>query len=491
MYVAYTLGLLFLLVNCQNDTITEMQQEATVQKQFPYTASLLSKQEVEVNSKLSNQMRSLATLQSSNIGESMYSETYNFTVYTDVVNFVESMENNSHSYTFPINRENYTGNELENLVFSYDTLTDDYNTSLVTYHFTSVQYQEFLLTRHVTTPHEITYEPIAVNLADILGETSMPLPCTNTYTVYHITPGPNSETFLYSTNGNVQNACQHENGDDPCDTYTVIEINCSDSGSGSGSGTDDNTSTDPYGSPNNTPSGGGNGNTDNTNDVDLIVTEPILMPSEVIERCLNVGFDNPVSIWLNSQDKDVIREINSFLTTVGCNEISKQFIIEAIEDIISGDVDNFHEFVMENVNPDCESFNFSRVGTTNWQCASVAGVHELFTLFNWDCIGMEWGIFTQPLYFQFPINVSHPLQPAGISQTDAAIRLDEGFRSFDRWYQQNGCNTTPAAMTTTLLDYIKVEFQDAGGTVTTTPPLGFTGTPTLYQTSWYGYGNCL
>ncbi|MBC8753949.1 hypothetical protein H2O64_04655 [Kordia sp. YSTF-M3] len=252
------LTLALTLTNCQNDTVTEIQEEATVQKEFPFKSSVLSKQDVEVNTKLSNQMRSLATLQSSSIAESVYNETYNFTVHTDVANFVESTENNSHSYTFPIERDNNTGSTLENLVFSYNASIDDYTASLVTYHFTASQKQEFVLTKHVATSHEITSEPITVNLSDMLAENTLPLPCTTSYSVYHITPGPNSGTFLYSTNGYEQNSCEHENDDDPCQTFTLIDIYCPDGGSGSGSGTDDNTSTDPYGSPNNTPSGGGN-----------------------------------------------------------------------------------------------------------------------------------------------------------------------------------------------------------------------------------------
>lgn len=144
------------LTNCQHDTITETQQEATVQKKFPFTASFISQHEVEVNAKLSNQMRSLATLQSNNIAENVYNELYNFTVNTNVINFVESTASDSHSYTFSINRENNAESILENLVFSYDVLTDDYKASLVTYHFTALQQQEFIISKHVSTPYEIT-----------------------------------------------------------------------------------------------------------------------------------------------------------------------------------------------------------------------------------------------------------------------------------------------------------------------------------------------
>ncbi|MBC8755260.1 hypothetical protein H2O64_11285 [Kordia sp. YSTF-M3] len=334
------------LTNCQNDTITEMQEEATVQKEFPFKSTLLTRQDLEANSKLSNQMRSLATIQNSSIAESTYNETYNFTVHTNIVKFVESTENNSHSYTFPIDRDNSTGSTLENLVFSYNVTTDDYEASLVTYHFSAAQQQEFVLTQHVATPHEITYMPIAVNLSDIVAEDIVGMPCTTIYTVYHITPGPDSGTFLYSTNGNVQNTCEHEFDDDPCDTYTVIEINCPDGGSGSGSGTDDNTSTDPYSSPNNTPSGGSTASDDNTtppNDDDNndIVTSPISKEEylEITQQLDDAfgedGWELAEEPLVGEESFDSVEELEAYMDSMPTNISASQTSTQALQ---NGDV---------------------------------------------------------------------------------------------------------------------------------------------------------
>ena len=258
-----------MLTNCQQDTVTEMQQEEALQKTFPFKTSIMSTQEVEANTKLSNQMRSLATLQTSNTAENVYNGTYNFTVHTDVVKFIESTENNSHSYTFPISRDNATGSNLENLVFSYDAITDNYSASLVTYHFSASQRQEFLLTKHVRTPSHISYEPIAVNLSDITGENVLQ-PCTTNFTVYHITPDT-GETFLYSsTDGNIQNTCEHEYDNDPCTAYTVVTTDCGDnSGSSPSSPSSPSTS---GGSGNGAPNGNIPPHDDDTDD---IVTSPI------------------------------------------------------------------------------------------------------------------------------------------------------------------------------------------------------------------------
>ncbi len=144
---------------------------------------------------------------------------------------------------------------------------------------------------------------------------------------------------------------------------------------------------------------------------------------------------------------------------------------------------------LEDVPPNCSSFNYSRVGSNNWQVASVSNVHELFILLNWSCIGFDWGIFKQPLYFQLPINYRFKLN-SGNTKTESAILLHLAFEKFDIWYQSNGCSTSGSAMEQKLLNYIKDEFEEEGGNVTLSPPLGYTGTSTPYQITYYGYGNC-
>lgn len=144
---------------------------------------------------------------------------------------------------------------------------------------------------------------------------------------------------------------------------------------------------------------------------------------------------------------------------------------------------------IDDVPPNCESFNYSRVGTTNWQTAAVSGIHELFIVLNWDCVGYDWGIFTQPLYFQLPINAAHPLA-SGTTQIESAVYLHSAFLEFQNWYQQNACNSGGAALEQQLLDYIKDEFEEHGGNVTLTPPNGFNGSITPYSITWVGYGNC-
>lgn len=145
--------------------------------------------------------------------------------------------------------------------------------------------------------------------------------------------------------------------------------------------------------------------------------------------------------------------------------------------------------IVVDVPPDCASFSYSRVGGTNWQTSAVSGVRELFTVFNWECTGFDYGTLPQAIYFQLPINSSFPLG-SGHTQTESAVALHEAFKSFDNWYQNNACSSSYNVMTEKFFQYIKDEFEDLGGKATINPPLGFVGNITPYQSTWYGYGNC-
>lgn len=323
--------------NCQNDTVTEIQQEEATGKEFPFKTTLLTKQDIEANSKLSNQMRSLTNIQSSSIGKSIYNDTYGFTVDTDIVKFIEDTENNSHSYTFPIERENNTGNELENLVFTYDATLDDYIASLVTYHFSASQRQELLINGHISSSsYDMSYESISVNIDDVMNKSSIALPCTTNFTVYHLTPDTN-EIFLYSsTIGNVHNECQHEdaNGDTTCTTYTVVSIDCPDGGS---AGAQTGNTSDP------TSGGGGNSNNENTSPDDTdnnnhhdIVTSPITKDelSEITSTLNDVlGEGNwELSEHENSEDApnfESVEELEAYFESL----VSSNFEFESSDDL--------------------------------------------------------------------------------------------------------------------------------------------------------------
>ncbi|EDP95084.1 hypothetical protein U8527_08650 [Kordia algicida OT-1] len=333
---------LFLFSNCQNDTIVEAQQEEAVHQKAPFKSTFVSKQDIENNDKLSDRMRRLSTLQQSGFAESSDSELYDFTIDASYVKLVENMETNAHSYTFTVVREN-SNSTIENVVFSYNELTEDYDASLVTYHFTASQRQEFLKSRHVNSSYEITYEQLALNLADIYAENSEP--CTITYVEYHI-PYGSTNSYLYSTNGYVNNQCEHEYDEDPCSTYTDIVIFCpASSSSDDSNATDDNTTNDSS----NPSTSGGNGNTTNGNTNDdtddettNIITSPITREESMqqsILDCIN-GVASFNSYDSTTIDPEIFEQlsfsindwitINNYLQNNNCSEVSQEQIINQI-----------------------------------------------------------------------------------------------------------------------------------------------------------------
>ena len=335
---------LLLLSNCQSDTVTETQQEETLQKRPSFKTTIISKQDIEANAKLSNKMNSLAAIQNDQIGKSVYNGTYDFSIDTYVAKLVESNDNDKHSYTFPISRENYTGSEVENLVLSYIETDDDYKASLITYHFSAEQKQQYLLIGYVDTPYEIGHEFIELDASSVLNKNIQP--CIVTYQEFHNPQGSNN-TYLHSSNGVVQNNCEHENDDDPCNVTYEIVIYCPDGGS-SGTGDTTDYDTPPANNQNNSTSGGGAGSneTDETTDdeADNIITSPITREEstkQAIKDCIN-GLADFNTVDATTIDSEILNQndltlsewiaLNNYLQENNCSEDAQEEVIEALLD---------------------------------------------------------------------------------------------------------------------------------------------------------------
>ncbi|EDP95283.1 hypothetical protein U8527_15805 [Kordia algicida OT-1] len=338
---------LLIIFSCQDDTFIETQQEEILQTKPTIKSSTLFKKDLENNVKLNAKMNSLSTFKNQQIGKNVYNDTYNFTIETNVAKFVEDLENDTHSYTFAVHRMNNSVSTVENVVFSYDTESDTYEASLVTYLFSASQKEEYLQNGYITTAYDIHYEAVAIDSADILQKNS--LPCTVTYQEFHI-PNGSSNSHLYSTNGHIQNQCEHENDDDnPCDTYTVIDIYCPDGGSSStGNATDDNTSSTT--NANTSSTGGGNNTTTNSGDsggdaTDNIITSIITREENVkqsILECIN-GLAQFNTVDMTTIDPEILNlnnltltnwiTINNYLQDNGCNENSQEQIITQLIDV--------------------------------------------------------------------------------------------------------------------------------------------------------------
>ncbi|WP_430409315.1 hypothetical protein [Kordia sp.] len=371
--ITFKLMLLFLtttlFVNCENDTALETQDEVlTVAKQAPFSSRLVYTNEIERNTIISSKLRGITQNRNN---ASFESDTNGFTVDTDVANYVEKSDGSGYSYTFAISRDGVVGSELENLVLSVNTDTQELSTVLIKYHYTATQLQELLQTGHVSTHSETTVTPIEGDFSNLLAESNT-LPCTIQITTYHITPDT-GETFLYGTNSQCQHEIDPDSGETECEVYNVMNILCPPSSSNgtSGTTTSTNNNTNASSDPSNNTSNGGTTTPPNSNnqndstDREEIVTTPLLTISQIIGNCMNGNSFTPLltqemQSWLRD-NRNLSLAISNYIQNVGCNDSSKDFIENAIEAMMEEPSLTFEKYIRERVEEKLEERPFGLI----------------------------------------------------------------------------------------------------------------------------------
>ena len=444
----FIFGISFFIIGCQKDDDVNTSQQESLTTQNVFKVSKVGKSTIDENSdllgRLSNLSEKVEQSRLANANKNIYSSEDNFYINTDFATYMENTQTGYHSYTFPVFRTEQTDG-IENVLLSLQE-GGSYKASLIVYDLND---QEQL---------------------DLQNELNVDL--TDKITIYSL----EDDSFVDDVFSKVLASgdcvgilmCPYEGNDHPAGQDCIdadrgdLYLDTSMCESGGGGGVGDSDGGDP--SDTDTDTSTGHVEAGGTGSGSTVVTIP--QPWEEVALCLglNSGYTFDMTAWLQQEEnRDIASQINNFLQENGCNEDTQQFATNAISALVNEEITTFEEhFTIENINPNCESFNYSRVGGTNWQCAAVSNVRELFLILNWECTGFDWGIFTQPLYFQLPINLQYPLD-SGATKIQSAVLLQLGFENFDAWYQQNGCATTPTAMEQQLLDYIKDEFEYYGG----------------------------
>lgn len=260
-----------LLVNCENDSVIETHNEVfeeTSVNVAPFSSRLVYSNEIENNRMISEKLRGL---QFNSNQTSFENGNNDFTIATHVAKYVEKADGTGYSYTFAVNRAGAPFTDVENLVLSVNTETQELTTALFTYHYNTVQLQELLNTKYVSTNCDITVTPVEGDFSNLVPEFSTD-PCSVSTTTYHITPDGEG-TFVYGPNSQ----CQHMNshGESDCQVYTVTTIWCPPTSGSNGTTTSTTTTTTTTGNTNNnstsgdpftnSTSGGGTSTTTNTN----------------------------------------------------------------------------------------------------------------------------------------------------------------------------------------------------------------------------------
>lgn len=314
----FKLMLLFLtttlFVNCEKDTSLEIQEEIFEEaKVAPFSSRLVYSNEIENDPIIRERLRALQT----NRSNASFESDTNFTIHTSTAKYIEKTDGSRYSYTFAVDRDGVTYTEVENLVLSVNTDTQELTTVFFTYHYTSTQLQELVNTGHVSTHTEMTVIPIEGDFSSLITEFNSS-PCTVSVTTYHITPD-GSGTFEHGQGS----SCQHldSNGEPECEVYHVTTIWCPPTSQGGSSTTTTTTSgtqnTTPLGDPsNNTTSGGTTTSTNqnNNNDTDEIVTTPVYENRDciIINNNFNIVCDELLDFEQDYKDRMTAAEIAIF-----------------------------------------------------------------------------------------------------------------------------------------------------------------------------------
>lgn len=417
--ITFKLMLLFLtttlFVNCENDASLDVQDQVLSEtKQAPFSSRMVYTNEIESNSMISSRLRGLTQNRNN---ASFKSDNNGFTVDTSVAKYVEKADGSGYSYTFAISRDGVISSEVENLVLSVNTDTQELRTVMITYHYTAMQFQELLATGHVSTHSETTVTPIVGDFSDLLSKNNT-LPCTVHITTYHITPDT-GETFEYGEGSTCQHVTDPDSGETECEVYNVMNIWCPPSTSSSGSGTT-TTTTDPTSStdPSNDTSSGGSTTPPNTNDPntnnndtdDEIVTTPVVDQLAVELNGIKQGNDS----WRYSKSPmpsgtptfNSVEEFELYLETI---------------DEIEGDM-SFEDTQSPNIK--VASFSFPLTWNSDLKVKIYQQMGNFFqqipyevTSVESDTNGLDFHLFWEPQdSFGFSMNPTQPYGEARVVQ---------------------------------------------------------------------------
>ncbi|WP_417200925.1 hypothetical protein [Bizionia sp.] len=131
----------FLFTNCEPDINTDIKAKESNRFNIQNLNREQIRSEKHITEKLQDlNLENAASQDSQN--KIVYNGIYAFTVNTDLVKYVEDLETGNHSYSFSIQRDSITTNNLENLLLQYNPADGDYYAYIVQYAFTNAELQD-------------------------------------------------------------------------------------------------------------------------------------------------------------------------------------------------------------------------------------------------------------------------------------------------------------------------------------------------------------
>ncbi len=208
----------------------------------------------------------------------------------------------------------------------------------------------------------------------------------------------------------------------------------------------------------------------------------------------NYSTSTVYSNWL-AQHLDTAKSILNYITL---NNYSEESITEAnqtINAIINNQ--NIEEPIKKGlVPPSCEAFEFSPLGTANWQ---VAATKNIVALIGYYDIGTgEYNIasviFPQPIYFGIPKNSpsNGGLISSGKASNLTAKALNTAIQRAKLYFISTQASSSQVQAK--LWEYIRDEMANGayvkGGSASFTPPNGYTGNIKDYESYWFFEDDC-
>lgn len=320
-------------IGCQED-IDDIDLDEKLAQELPYSSRTISEEDYIKNERLTSKLKTVLSNIDKSSNRSIYNEEYDFYIQTHNVRYIESTLSDYHSYTFAIEDAH------KNIVFSYNTNSQDYDSYLFEYLYTPDQIEEFENTGHVSTYVDLKVLPFEGNIDELLSRI---VDCSVSVITYHTTPDT-CETFVYGEG----DECQHMvDGVTQCYVHYETVVNyCTE---------EDNSGTPPDGGS------GGSGGTNDPPADDPVVTQPT-EPDYVtpILTCLNgtslQGDPYTSTITeadLNLLDTETQLAIKRYLIRDNsCSPEAQDFAEAAIMAFLNGGDVDFEELYIEVDTPD-------------------------------------------------------------------------------------------------------------------------------------------
>lgn len=301
--ISYAFLALFLLLNsCQVEDESRQTINSQINK-LPYLTSKVNYRKLEENKVLINKLNSIEDLNNnystSATSKIIYVPQYEFYIDTDESNYVESLDGNYHSYTFPIIFANeQENNKVNNLVLSYNQDINDYEAFFFTYELTSEEKEKIINREYVELQGKTKFRTIKNFDVSIINSLHAVIDQdTGEVTCWENVYGTNTNGWEYVVIGFTQVDCNWASG--PSEDGST-------SGGSSGGGGAPSGNTGNTGNPTVGGGGGGGG-----------ATSPYVMSPDKIRKkefTRNLLLNNSTAFnWFSLQNTSTQNDILNYL----------------------------------------------------------------------------------------------------------------------------------------------------------------------------------